>query len=85
MTREQKLKAVWRNTHRDFKGIIDGKKYVLVLREGGTQAVQLDQLTDAELARFTLAKIKGTPAGVEVVPIDEPATLHNVLKQIVGE
>lgn len=45
-----KLEAlVWRHTHRDFKGLIDGIRTVLHLAPGGTCVVALSSLTDAEL------------------------------------
>lgn len=50
MTLEQKLAAIWRTTHRDYKGAIDGVRYILVLRNGGTQSVALSDLTEAEIA-----------------------------------
>jgi hypothetical protein len=50
VTREEKLLAIWRNTHADFKGKIDGKACILVLREGGTHSVPLSDLTDEEIA-----------------------------------
>jgi hypothetical protein len=50
VTREEKLVAIWRNTHADFKGKIDGKACILVLREGGTHSVPLTDLTDDEIA-----------------------------------
>lgn len=49
MTREQKLQAIWKHTHRDFKGIISGARCILVLRSGGTCSVPLSALTDAEI------------------------------------
>lgn len=49
MTREQKLKAVYRHTHPDFKGEIDGIKTIMVFRNGSC-LVALDDLTDKEIA-----------------------------------
>lgn len=48
LTREQKLKLVWKNTHKDYRGKIDGRKTVMVYRNG-TTLVFLDDLTDAEI------------------------------------
>ena len=48
MTREQKLKLVWKNTHNDFRGKIDGVKTILVYRNG-TTLVALNDLTDKEI------------------------------------
>jgi len=56
MTRKQKLAAVWRTTHRDYKGTIDGVRSIMVLR-GGTTLVALDDLTDAEI-ESRLPKVK---------------------------
>jgi hypothetical protein len=51
MTRDQKLAAIWRTTHADFKGKRDdGTRCILVLRDGGTHSVPLECLTDAEIA-----------------------------------
>jgi len=52
MNRDEKLKAIWRKTHRDFKGEIDGVKTVMVFRQGGSTLVSLEGLTDAEIERF---------------------------------
>jgi hypothetical protein len=52
MSRATKLALIWKHTHRDYKGKIDGVKYVLVLREGGTCSVALTDLTDAEVIRL---------------------------------
>jgi hypothetical protein len=49
MTREQKLKLIYRHTHRDYKGVVGGIGAILVLREGGTQLVGMMSLTDAEI------------------------------------
>jgi hypothetical protein len=51
MTRDEKLAAVWKATHRDYKGKIDGKKAVMVYRNG-TTSVPLDDLTNAEIIRL---------------------------------
>jgi len=48
MNREQKLEAIWRSTHADFKGRIDGTRTILVYRLG-TCLVRLDDLTDKEI------------------------------------
>ena len=46
-----KLAVIWGKTHRDFRGKIEGKKAILVNRDGATQLVPLSDLTDAEIAR----------------------------------
>jgi hypothetical protein len=50
------LKAVWRNTHRDFRGVSNGVKTIMVYRQG-TCLVALADLTDEEIqARLPKAK-----------------------------
>jgi hypothetical protein len=50
MTREQKLKLVWRHTHRDYKGKVNGERTILMYCEGeGTCLVFLKSLTDEQL------------------------------------
>ncbi|UDF29358.1 UNVERIFIED_ORG: hypothetical protein LHK14_17870 [Roseateles sp. XES5] len=49
MTREQQLDAVYRHTHSDFKGHIDGRRTIMVYRNG-TCLVFLEDLTEAEIA-----------------------------------
>lgn len=49
-TRDEALRIIYRHTHADYKGkLADGKRRVSVLREGGTTAVELADLTDAEI------------------------------------
>lgn len=48
LTRDQKLKIVWRKTHRDYKGKFNGVKSIMIWRNGST-LVPLDLLTDAEI------------------------------------
>jgi hypothetical protein len=47
-TRKQALVLIWRHKHRDFKSVIEGKKFVMVCR-GGTCLVELEDLTDEEI------------------------------------
>ena len=47
--REKLLDVIYRKTHSDYKGKIGDKRTVLVLRQGGTTLVALDDLTDAEI------------------------------------
>lgn len=49
MTREQQLDAIYRSTHADFKGMIDGERTILVYRNG-TTLVRLKDLTEKEIA-----------------------------------
>lgn len=50
LTREQKLKLIYRHTHKDYKGTTHGVKTILVFRNG-TCLVRLDDLTDDEIGR----------------------------------
>lgn len=49
MTREQKLTAIWKTTHKDYKGHLNGERSIMVYRNG-TCIVLLKDLTDAEIA-----------------------------------
>lgn len=60
MNPEQRKKlerAVWSKTHRDFRGMIDGVRTILVLRPDGTTLVPMSGLTNDELA--DKARLKG--------------------------
>ena len=51
MDRKQQLNLIWRHTHRDYKGTrADGVKTILVNENGATCLVELDALTDAQIA-----------------------------------
>lgn len=47
--KQQALAQIWRETHRDYKGMIDGKRTIMIYRQG-TRLVLLDNLTEAEIA-----------------------------------
>lgn len=49
MPRNQQLNMVYQRTHSDFKGRIDGVRTIMVLRQGGSTLVRLDDLTEAEI------------------------------------
>lgn len=49
MTRERKLNLIYKHTHRDYKGHLEGFKAILILREGATTLARLIDLTDAEI------------------------------------
>jgi hypothetical protein len=51
LTRNEKLGMVWRATHPDYRGKVDGIRMVLVLDRptGATVLVPLDGLTDDDL------------------------------------
>lgn len=52
--RSAALDRIWKQTHRDYKGIrADGTKAILVLRNGGTHSVPLTELTEQEIAERT--------------------------------
>ncbi|MCE1610320.1 hypothetical protein [Enterobacter ludwigii] len=46
--RQRKLEAIWKHTHRDYKGESDGVRSILVCRNG-TISVPLEGLTDKEI------------------------------------
>ena len=49
MTREQKLKMVWKHMPKDYRGkMADGTKTVMIYRNG-TCLVALENMTDAEI------------------------------------
>ncbi len=48
--RERNEDAVWRATHNDYRGMIDGQRTIMVLRGGGSCLVTLGGLTDEEIA-----------------------------------
>lgn len=50
MTKEKQLALIYRHTHRDYKGNLNGERNILTLRQGGTTLVPLSALTDAEIA-----------------------------------
>jgi hypothetical protein len=50
MTKEQQLAKVYSNTHRDYKGVFNGVKTIMVCRDGGTCLIALADLTDKEIA-----------------------------------
>lgn len=59
MTREQKLAAIWKATHPDYKGMSNGRRSILVYRNG-TTIVCLDELTEKEIEdRLPRAKAEG--------------------------
>lgn len=47
-SRDEKLKAIYKNTHKDFKGIINGSKTIMINR-GGAVIVKLTDLTESEI------------------------------------
>lgn len=51
MDKQQALAQIWRSTHSDFKGMLNGARSIMVYRNGST-IVPLDQLTDAEIANI---------------------------------
>jgi len=52
MNRDKKLAAIWRKMHRDYRGVIGGVKYVMLMRNGGTVSAPLASLSDAEIERM---------------------------------
>jgi hypothetical protein len=54
----QEMNLIWKHTHPDYRGVIDGVRYVLVNEEGATVSVPLQSLHQEEHARM-LAYAKG--------------------------
>lgn len=50
MATTSELNAIWNATHRDFRGVLDGVRTILVCRKGATVIVALADLTEAEVA-----------------------------------
>ena len=48
---KKELDLIYRHTPKNYKGKTDGKKFILVFRRG-TERVQLEDLTDKEVANF---------------------------------
>lgn len=46
---DPRLKAIWSATHRDFRGLVNGEKTILIWRNG-TNLVPLRLLTESEIA-----------------------------------
>lgn len=46
--KQWKLDAIWKHTHRDYKGECDGVRSILICRNG-TTSVPLENLTDSEI------------------------------------
>lgn len=54
--RKEMEKIIWAVTHRDFKSIVDGKKFIMYNDKGGTTLGLLSQVPDAILSdKFVLA------------------------------
>ncbi|RUX16364.1 hypothetical protein EOA27_15555 [Mesorhizobium sp. M2A.F.Ca.ET.037.01.1.1] len=52
IAKTEALDEIWRRTHADFRGIVDGKRTLIVFRHDGPTLVPLDDLTPAEIARL---------------------------------
>ncbi|ERP95732.1 hypothetical protein Q669_29630 [Labrenzia sp. C1B10] len=50
MTHAERLDHIWKTKHSDYKGKIDGKRYILIQRNG-TASVPLSSLTESEIRR----------------------------------
>lgn len=57
VTRAEKLAAIWKDTHADFRGHLEGQRSIMVYRNG-TCLVLLNDLTDAEIADKLPARYK---------------------------
>lgn len=54
ITKAEKLKRIWRRTHKDFKcKLPDGSKSIMIYCTGlGSCLVPLDRLTDEDIEKF---------------------------------
>ncbi|UCI23511.1 hypothetical protein [Mesorhizobium sp. B2-8-5] len=52
IAKPEALDEVWQRTHADFKGMVEGKRTVMVFRRDGPTLVALAHLTPAETARL---------------------------------
>jgi hypothetical protein len=50
LNRKQAERKVWTKTHCDFKILIDGVKFIMVWRSGGSTLCPLTGLTDKEIS-----------------------------------
>lgn len=50
LTSQQKLNIIYRHTHRDYRGSGRGDQRAILVFRNGTCLVNLDHLTDAEIA-----------------------------------
>lgn len=50
--KQKKLNKIWSSTHKDYKSEKNGKKSVLVMRDGGTTLVPLEDLSDKEVEKL---------------------------------
>lgn len=49
-THAEALRLIYKHTHKDYKGKVDGERTILMLRKGvGTVIVCMSQLTDEEI------------------------------------
>lgn len=52
IAQHEELDEVWRRTHADFKGAVDGRRTLIVFRCDGSTLAPLDDLAPAEIARL---------------------------------
>jgi hypothetical protein len=50
-TPKETLDKVWKRKPKDYKGITNGKRSIMILRDGATRIVPLDELTPEEIER----------------------------------
>jgi hypothetical protein len=50
MSKQQDLEKIYKHTHKDFKGVINGKKSILMNVNGAASIVFLSELTDEQIA-----------------------------------
>lgn len=51
MEKQKQLELIFKHTHADYKGKLDGEKSIMIMRDGRTCIVPMSQLTDEEIAK----------------------------------
>jgi hypothetical protein len=51
MTKQEQLTIIYRHTHRDYKGKVNGERAILINENGATVLCPLSALTDKQIAR----------------------------------
>ena len=71
LTKEKQLALIYRHTHRDYKGNLNGERNILTLRQGGTTLVPMSALTAEEIADklpYAIKKEAERKAAMEKAP-----------------
>ena len=59
--RKTALDTIWRETHRDYRGHLDGERSVMTLRNNSTVIVPFSKMTDADIAYLLAPKHQYRP------------------------